>query len=171
MAIKIKAVTEADLATLKEISIVTFRDTFGQQNTPANMQAYLDQAYNDDQLKQELRTKHAAFYFITVDEKLAGYLKLNIEEAQSEAMGQDSLEVERIYILPQFKRQGLGKRLINYAIEIANKMAKKTVWLGVWERNFAAQQFYQFLGFKRVSEHSFYMGTDQQTDYIMVKEI
>lgn len=33
MAIKIRKVTVADLSTLKEISIKTFTDTFGKQNT------------------------------------------------------------------------------------------------------------------------------------------
>ncbi|WP_137597864.1 GNAT family N-acetyltransferase [Paucilactobacillus kaifaensis] len=171
MAMKIKRVTTADLPALRDISIKTFTDTFGEQNTAANMQAYLDKAYNKEQLLQELETLSAAFYFALVDGELAGYLKVNVDNAQSESMGADSLEVERIYILPQFKRQGLGKQLINYAIELAKNDNKRKVWLGVWEQNFAAQKFYQFLGFKRESEHSFYMGTDPQTDYIIVKEI
>lgn len=171
MTIKIRKVTVADLSTLKEISIKTFTDTFGKQNTAKNLHDYLEESYNDSQLKQELENDDSAFYFIFVDHQLAGYLKVNSDNAQSESMDENHFEVERIYILPAFKHFGLGKQLINYAIKLTKVANKKVIWLGVWERNFAAQGFYNHLGFQRISEHSFYMGTDPQTDYILEKSI
>ena len=49
-------------------------------------------------------------------------------------MGDESLEVERIYIKSSFQKHGLGKHLLNNAIEIAIANNKKNIWLGVWEK-------------------------------------
>lgn len=49
-------------------------------------------------------------------------------------MGKESLEIERIYIKNKFQKHGLGKHLLNKAMEIALERNKKKVWLGVWEK-------------------------------------
>lgn len=89
----------------------------------------------------------------------------------TEEMGADSLEVERIYIRPAFKRRGLGKYLIDKAIEIARAQGKQLIWLGVWEHNVNAIAFYEKMGFVRTGAHSFFMGEDEQTDFIMTKKL
>ena len=50
-------------------------------------------------------------------------------------MGDESLEIERIYIKGEFQKHGLGKYLLNKSIEIAMEHNKKKIWLGVWEKN------------------------------------
>ncbi|MBO0440674.1 GNAT family N-acetyltransferase [Candidatus Enterococcus ikei] len=169
--IEIQKITVEDLATLKALSIKTFTDTFAQENTTEDLKNYLAQAYTDEKLTSELQNKHSEFYFIYSNEELAGYLKININDAQTETIGEDTLEIERIYIDSNFKRLGLGKTLYNKAIERAKDLNKTAIWLGVWERNFSALKFYHKMGFTQVGEHSFYMGEDEQIDLIMKKEL
>ena len=45
------------------------------------------------------------------------------------------------------------------------------MWLVVWEKNYQAQAFYKKDGFKIVSQHTFVVGDDPQTDFILVKEL
>lgn len=171
MSIFIKKCLEDDLSLLQEISVETFKDTFEHQNSAEVMQAYLDKAFNKEQLKKELSTASSEFYFIYSKGEIAGYLKVNTNAAQSENMGNDSLEIERIYIRRAFHKQGLGKYLINKAIDIAVEQNKEKVWLGVWERNGGAVAFYTKMGFVQTGTHSFYMGDEEQTDYIMTKTL
>ena len=70
-----------------------------------------------------------------------------------------------------FQHQGLGLVLIKLAEELARKKNKANMWLGVWEKNYQAQAFYKKDGFKRVSQHTFVVGDDPQTDFILVKEL
>lgn len=86
-------------------------------------------------------------------------------------MGDTTLEVERIYIRNRYQGQGLGKHLMNKAIERATAQNKQSIWLGVWEKNEAAIGFYQKAGFIKIGAHAFYMGDDKQTDWIMKKSI
>jgi ribosomal protein S18 acetylase RimI-like enzyme len=53
----------------------------------------------------------------------------------------------------------------------ANLRGARTVWLGVWERNARATAFYLKTGFKDVGSHVFMMGTDPQTDRILVRQL
>lgn len=92
-------------------------------------------------------------------------------EAQSEALGDDALEIERIYIRKNHQKHGLGKKLFNKAVEVALMLDKQKIWLGVWEKNENALAFYKKMGFVQQGQHSFYMGDEEQIDLIMVKSL
>ena len=171
MSITIRACTSNDLHRLQEISIETFTDTFGNDNEPEHLNAYLERAYNLPQLEQEMAHTCSQFFFAHLGGELAGYLKVNTEDAQSEEMGADAFEVERIYVLKHFQKAGLGRQMMEKAIELAKTQNKKSIWLGVWEKNENAIAFYERMGFVRAGTHSFYMGDEEQVDYIMVKSV
>lgn len=171
MTINIKKSTLEDLLLLKQISYETFNDTFKDQNSPENMKAYLERAFNLKQLEKELSNISSEFYFVYFNNEVAGYLKVNTNDTQSEDMGDESLEIERIYIKNKFQKHGLGKYLLNKAMEIAIERNKKKIWLGVWEKNENAIAFYKKLGFVQTGAHSFYMGDEEQMDLIMTKTL
>jgi diamine N-acetyltransferase len=171
MTINIKQCTLEDSRKLKEISYETFNDTFKDQNSPENMNAYLEKAFNVKQLEKELSNISSQFFFVYFNNEVAGYLKVNTQDAQSETMGEDSLEIERIYIRTKFQKLGLGKYLINKAIEIAVEQEKNKIWLGVWEKNENAIAFYKKIGFVHAGSHSFHMGDEEQIDLIMIKSL
>lgn len=171
MVISIKKCTREDLTELQKISVETFIDTFKANNSPENLNAYVETALTLSQLEQELSNHCSQFFFVYCNDEAAGYLKVNTSAAQSEDMGITSLEIERIYIKREFQNLGLGKHLINKAIELASESHKMQVWLGVWEHNEAAILFYKKMGFVQTGWHHFYMGTEQQIDLIMTKTI
>lgn len=171
MTIRTKKCTVEDLQALQEISIETFNATFKDQNSPENMKSYLERAFNLEQLENELSTIFSEFYFVYFKNEVAGYLKININDAQSEEMGHDSLEIERIYIKNKFQSHGLGKVLFNKALEVAKEHNRKKIWLGVWEKNENAISFYKKMGFIKIGTHSFFMGDEEQTDLIMSKTL
>ena len=171
MTIKIKECTIEDLHTLQEISYDTFNETFKHQNSPENMNAYLERAFNLKQLENELSNMSSHFFFVYFNNEVAGYLKVNTNDAQSEEMGDESLEIERIYIKNQFQKHGLGKYLLNKAMEMALERNKKKIWLGVWEKNENAIAFYKKMGFVQTGAHSFYMGDEEQIDFLMTKTL
>ncbi len=160
-----------DLETLQAISIETFRHTFEKDNSEENMQSYLEKACTKEQLEKELKTPGSGFFYLHVNDELAGYLKVNEGEAQTEHIDDNGLEIERIYIRTGYKRQGLGTLLLNKAVDIAKRNVRSSVWLGVWEHNQPALTFYKKMGFEQVGAHSFFMGDDEQTDFIMRKKL
>lgn len=171
MTIKIEQIGTKQVNELKKISEETFAATFGPENTPTDLKEYLAHAYNTEQLLTEIKNPDSFFFFAYYNDQLAGYLKLNIKQAQSEKFADNALEIERIYLKPGFQRQGLGTALFNKTIELAAKQRVDRIWLGVWENNTLAQKFYHKLGFKQIGDHVFQLGTDPQRDLIMEKEL
>ena len=171
MVINIKKCTLEDSRELREISHETFNETFKHQNSPENMNAYLEKAFTIKQVEKELSNPSSQFFFVYFNNEVAGYLKVNTDDAQSEEMCDESLEIERIYIRNKFQKHGLGKSLLTKAMEIAMERKKNKIWLGVWEENENAIAFYKKKGFVQTGAHSFYMGDDEQVDLIMTKTL
>jgi ribosomal protein S18 acetylase RimI-like enzyme len=168
----LRRLTREDLEELRDMSVETFTDTFAIYNTAGNLAHYLATAYAEPVLAAELTNPESFFYFLEVGGQTVGYLKLNIGDAQTEPMGNDSLEIQRIYIRKAFQRQGWGRVLIEATEDIARQHGKSQIWLGVWDQNHKAMAFYQKLGFELTGEsHDFFLGSDHQTDLIMQKSL
>ncbi|RAL24107.1 GNAT family N-acetyltransferase [Thermoflavimicrobium daqui] len=171
MNIHIRKCNIEDLSALQELAYQTFEATFRDLTSPSNMNAYLKKAFNKEQVKKELLNPSSTFFFLYVNNQLAGYIKMNVNDAQTDVVDSNSLEIERIYIRKEYQGMGLGKILINKAIKIAKNTGKTLVWLGVWEKNLEAIAFYKKMGFKERGTHPFYMGDEELSDYIMIKTL
>jgi ribosomal protein S18 acetylase RimI-like enzyme len=162
----------ADIDQLIEISIDTFRETFGGSNSADNMDKYIKESRSREKAVREFTTPGAEFYFAkTGNNDIIGYLKINTGQAQTEPLGDTFLEIERIYVLNRYHGQKAGLQLMEFALQRALEQHKQTIWLGVWEHNIKAIQFYQKSGFVVFDKHSFMLGDDEQTDIMMRKEL
>lgn len=156
-----------DLEVLTSVSRDTFISAFAKDNNPDDFKSYIDTAFNKNQIEQELLNPQSEFYFVFLNRLLAGYFKLNINDAQDEAFGNSSIELSRIYVFNEFQGQGLGADVLNKIISLAKEKQKTWLWLGVWQLNVNAVRFYERHGFTKFDTHSFYIGNDRQTDWLM----
>jgi ribosomal protein S18 acetylase RimI-like enzyme len=161
----------SDLEALRNIAWQTYDDTFRHLNKPANMDAYLATAFDRERLQSELGNPHSTFFFLVTEGAVAGYLKLNEADAQTDLRDPGALEIERVYVRRDFQGLGLGKALIEKSLEVARERGRHFVWLGVWEKNGNAIAFYKKMGFSRIGTHAFFMGSERQTDLIMKREV
>ncbi|WP_395043225.1 GNAT family N-acetyltransferase [Flavobacterium sp.] len=165
--IKINKVTEKDINQLQKIGRQTFYETFYDSNSDENMNQYLKDGFSDEKLKLELSDKNAEFYFASFENNIIGYLKLNFGASQTELKDDKALEIERIYVLQEFHGKKVGQILYDKSIEIAIQKNVEYVWLGVWEENPRAINFYKKNGFVEFNKHIFKLGNDEQTDIMM----
>lgn len=107
----------------------------------------------------------------TKSEKVLGFLKINFGNAQTEQKCENSLEIQRIYVLKTAKGRGIGSSFMSLAQEIALEKNLSCIWLGVWEHNEKAKEFYAKKGFYKFGEHIFTLGSDQQIDFLMKKDL
>jgi len=165
--INIKRVKLSDVNQLQEISRRTFSKAFSDVNTEEDMNKYLTENLSLERLIGELSNKDSEFYFAIVDENIIGYLKLNSGQAQTDLRDDKALEIERIYVLPDYHGKHVGQSLYQKATEVAKQKDADYVWLGVWENNQKAIAFYKKNGFVAFGKHSFMLGNDEQTDIMM----
>lgn len=165
----IKKVELSDLELLQKVAKETFQETFAKDNSERNMQKYLTDAFTMSKLHIEWLSPHSYFYFAFLDEEVVGYLKINEGNAQTESQDEGAFEIERIYVLQAYQREGIGQFLLDFALQFANENQAKYIWLGVWEKNTKAISFYQKNGFVAFDSHIFLFGDDPQTDILMKK--
>lgn len=169
--LQIKKVAKNDIWQLQQICSQTFAETFSAMNSEEDMQKYLADSFSDEKLRTELRDENSAYYFALVNEKVAGYLKVNFGQSQNELKNENALEIERIYVLKAFQGKRVGQVLFEKAIEMAEQKEVDFVWLGVWEHNAKAIRFYRKNGFEVFDKHVFMLGHDKQTDLMMKRQI
>lgn len=171
--ISIRPVESQELPALLEISRDTFIHNYEHLNDPFFFQQYLDKTFTLDQFQAEWSDPHSLFFWTLVGEEYAGYCKLVLEAAVKglEEAGNQALEIQRIYVDDRFQKLGLGKLMLQKAQEIAEEEGYEWIWLGVWQQNHKAIDWYHSQGFETFGTHIFWMGNDPQEDWLMKLKI
>ena len=166
-----KKCTGKDIEILQKIMCKTFTDTYRAMNTSEDMENYLMKYFNELQLRKDITELNCEYYLLYHGDNLVGYIKINESPDQSDINENDSLELERIYVIEEYKGKGFGRSLIEFATNKAVEKNKEYVWLGVWDKNYNAISFYEKMGFIIDGTHIFILGENVQSDYIMKKYI
>jgi ribosomal protein S18 acetylase RimI-like enzyme len=171
--IKIRNATIEDAVMLAELSYQTFWDAFHEHpaNSPDDMADYMKKAFSVEQIRRELADEKAIFLIAEIDDSLAGYAKLRLENLEEPIKAEKPIELCRLYSTTEFIGKGVGQSLMDECFEIAKQNDCDVMWLGVWEFNPRAQRFYEKQGFYTVGKHIFQLGSDPQTDLLMQKEV
>ena len=83
----------------------------------------------------------------------------------------DPVELKRFYVDKPWQGQGLARKLMEAVERRRAARGGRELWLGVLERNERAQAFYRKYGFRKVGTQIFVVGTDPQTDHVMLREL
>ena len=161
----------SDLPELLMLARTSFLQAFTAGNKPENVQAYLDEAFTETRLTQELEHPASTFLVASLAGKLVGYTKLNLSAAQTDVQDPDSVEVARLYTLQDVWGTGLGQLLLDAAFAFAKLEGKTWLWLGVWEHNARAIRFYEKNGLRIFGSHPFPFGDEIQNDWLMRLEV
>ena len=167
----IRKVEIADVEVLAKIAKQTFRETFAHDNTEEQLQEYFEEAYNLRVLSTELEDPDSETYFIMHEEEIAGFLKVNWGNAQTERELENAFEIQRLYVLQTYQGFGLGKQLFEFALEHAEKNGFSWAWLGVWEHNTKAQAFYNRMGLEKLSKIGLMVGKKVDRDWLWKKKL
>jgi ribosomal protein S18 acetylase RimI-like enzyme len=168
-SIIINKASSEDLEIVQNLGIQTFSETFAEDNTEEAMKKYLEESFNTEKITSELSNPNSFFYIAWEEDNPVGYLKVNSGKAQTELQDETSLEIERIYVKKSHHGKKVGQLLYQQALETAQHLSKAYLWLGVWEENLRALNFYRKNGFVEFDKHIFKLGEEEQTDLMMKK--
>lgn len=163
--------TTEDAKILSDLGAKTFYDTFAIDNTPENIEAYLNKSFSPKIQLNELANPHNIFLIAEEESKPIGYAQLIVNSKDEAISRAKPLEIRRIYSIKEFLGKGVGKELMQATIHEAMQRGCDCIWLGVWEENQRAIDFYKKWGFREVGTHLFSVGDDSQNDYIMELEL
>lgn len=110
----------------------------------------------------ELGNKNSFFKVLYLDDIIAGYIIYHIII--------DEAEILNIVINNEFKRQNLGKYLLEQTIAEISKQKIKTIFLEVGQSNIPAINLYSLFGFKEYNKRINYY-KNKETALLMKKII
>jgi ribosomal protein S18 acetylase RimI-like enzyme len=176
MSILVRTATLADATPLSQLGASTFRETFEGENTPEDMADYLSEAFTPSRQAAEISDTSGVVLLAErrdapAAEKLVGYAHLVSGLAPPAVEGPAPMELKRLYVSRSWHGKGVAQSLMEAALDAARVRGAKTLWLGVWERNQRAVAFYNKYGFARVGEHTFVLGSDVQTDWLLARSL
>ena len=169
--IEIRLAGKDDTQLIAGISKITFEETYSAYNSKENMNLFVSEQFGPEILGDELASGSNTFFLALLDGRPAGYLKLTEDQAPEGLHGKNAIEISRVYALQRVIGKGVGKALMQCAIDFAAEKEKEIIWLGVWEHNERAISFYSKWGFVKFGEHDFLLGNDRQNDWLMMKKI
>ena len=169
--ISVRTCHPKDIDALVSLGIKTFRDTFDEYNSPENMIRYINETFTKKIIEHEMKQPGTVFFLAFDETRAVGYAKIRNAHTPKELHNTSALEIERLYAHRDYVGKRVGYILMQTCLAYARKKDVKTVWLGVWEHNARAIAFYEKNGFIKFSEHTFMLGEDAQTDWLMKKEL
>lgn len=113
--------------------------------------------WSRDDLEQQLNLDTSHFAVATVDEKVVGYMGLQVFSGEG--------YVTNVAVLPEYRRQGIAKMLIEKQMQ--NKMSFIT--LEVRESNLPAIKLYESCGYENVGIRPKFYSNPTENAIIMTK--
>ena len=170
-ALRIRRATPADAEALSEIGARTFFETFAADNTPEDMKLFLESTWNPELQRAEILDEGLdTLLACDASGAIAGFAQLRVNHPPDGIDVRAPVELKRFYVDKPWHGQGLARSLMEAAERAARARGAREFWLGVWERNERAQAFYRKCGFRKVGTQIFVVGTDPQTDHVMLRE-
>jgi ribosomal protein S18 acetylase RimI-like enzyme len=166
--VKIRRAAASDAAAVAELAACTFTDWFGADNRAEDLEAHLERSYGEAQQRREIEDRDWVTLLAESDGRAIAYAQVKRGEAPACVDGEAPIEIARFYVDRAFHGKGIAQALMAKAIDAARELGGKTIWLGVWERNPRAIAFYEKCGFRDCGSHPFLVGSDLQTDRVMV---
>ena len=173
MEIDIRRGTLNDASLLSQLSTTTFLDTFRGTCTDEEIEAFVQQHFNVDQVHKELQNENDFYFIAFAYKEPAGYMRMKEEESDVALIRKyKAIELKRIYVLREYHSKKVGAALMKFALQFAAEKNYEAVWLGVWEYNLKAQAFYKKWGFIDTgATHDFPIGNTPQMDNWLIKVI
>jgi len=160
-----------DAGNIADFSRQTFYESFAMYNTKEDMEMFMEEQFSREKLMEEVKDPSNIFLLAFAGEQLAGYSKMKNVQSEDAPPGKNSIEIARIYARQDIIGKGVGSILMKKCLETATSLGKDSIWLGVWEHNQRAIDFYTRWGFEKYSTHPFVLGKDVQTDWLMARSV
>jgi diamine N-acetyltransferase len=160
-----------DAARLADFAARTFAETFGAENAPDDMARHLASSYGLAQQGSEIANPDIVTLLAEDEAQLAGYAQVQRNRAPIEPPLDAAVELWRFYVDRPWHGRGVAAQLMAAAKAAGRSLGGERMWLSVWERNPRAIAFYAKHGFRIVGAKDFWVGSDRQTDHVMVSDL
>src|SRR5215218_2903550 len=129
--ILIREAIPEDAQILTDLAYTTFWDAFAHhpKNAPDDLNHYMRQAFNQEQIAAELADDKNIFLIAEIDGEAAGYSKIVIDYVEPGIIAEKPVELSRLYAHQKHLGQGVGQTLMEACFERARAEDRDVMWL------------------------------------------
>ena len=163
----IRKAAHDDIADLVEMAADAFRDTYGEIVAPQDMEDYVTTALTSEYFAPHVDDPSSSLLLAMAGERLVGYALLTRSVPPACVNKSSPVELARIYLRNEAIGKGYGASLMRAVQSEARRLRADAIWLGVYDRNTRAREFYRKWGFVDVGLQEFVLGENTYADPIM----
>lgn len=149
MDVCIRTAGPGDAEVVALLGRITFAETFGHlfREHQDDLRAYLDATFGVTKIERSLGKPENAYWLARVRGLPVGYAKLKHPSATALLAEFGPAQLQKIYLLAEFLGRGVGRPLLDAALDRAAILQASAVWLAVLRENGRAIAFYNSYGF------------------------
>ncbi len=145
----IRSISQNDIKECVDVikdSFLTVADEFGF--TEENAPRFTAFATSEQRLLWQLKNENRPMYAFVADGKIIGYYSLALQENKE-------CELNNLCVLPQFRHEGIGGKLLLHSFETAKKLGCSKMNIGIVEENQVLRKWYEAFGFLHIGTQKF----------------
>jgi ribosomal protein S18 acetylase RimI-like enzyme len=176
LGVDVSAADSADVPELADVAARTFPLACPPAVTADNIAAFVAENLSQARFGDYLEDADRAVLVARDEGRIIGYAMLirgvpADDDVQAAVTLRPSVELSKIYVLPDRHGAGAAAALMAEALRWAADCGAASVWLGVNQQNRRAQRFYAKHGFAVAGTKTFRLGAGIEHDYVMVRPL
>lgn len=170
-AARVRHAKADDAVALATFAANSFRQAFAADNSEQHMREHIERTFRAELQAEEIADKNVSSLLAVDGEQLLAYAQVRFSTPPDFIRVDSPVELHRFYVDKSVHGSGIAQLLMQSVMADASSRCATHLWLGVWEANPRAIRFYQKCGFDDVGCQDFYLGTDCQTDRVLLAEV
>jgi len=165
--LEIRRATKSDVFELSALSSQVFLSTYGGTAPDQDIASHVESYFSEAVVGTEILRDDVSYVMAVDGQRCAGMLKIREGDLPDVLRGQSVVEVQQLYVSPDFQRRGVGGLLLDVAVAETRERGMGGIWLSVWEDADWAMNFYTRYGFISLAEIPFMMADTEFVDNVM----
>lgn len=163
----IRQATADDVAALVALAQNAFRDTYRGIDDAQAIEDYVSAELTAPYFRSHTDNRDSRLLVVERGRELIGYALVARSPAPPCVGAAPSVELVRLYLRRDVQGKGIGAALMHAVHAAARGFGAAAIWLGVYDRNLRARDFYGRWGFVDVGTKDFSFGGQLYADPVM----
>lgn len=160
----------ADVPALSRLAIDAFNAKFAELYSAEDLATFLAEALAEGPMAAELAKPTNVIQLAEADGALIGYCKISLVCGfPQHARGSKVMELKQLYTAAGATGMGIGKVLMDWAMEQFAVHGADEVQLSVYSENEGAHRFYERYGFEKVADITFKVGEQYDPEFLFAR--
>lgn len=169
--LSIRPAVAADAETLAPFAARAFTDAYREIDDPDDLARYVAHHFRTEVVAAQLADPSSTVLLAYEAAQLVGYAQVRLSAPPPCVTEPAPVELARLYLSSAATGRGIGRQVLQAAFAEARRLARRTMWLGVYDRNVRAVRFYTRAGFVAVGERPVDFAGKPYFDPVMVMPV